>query len=78
MTYKYTVTDYLCNPWHNFGSDEEPTGTITLTWWSNSAKDAVAKKGPVSQTMEGNTGACSVMQLEVLEKNGKVIMERWS
>lgn len=78
MTYKYTETEYLCNPWHNYGSDEERTGTIAKTWWSNSAKDAVAKRGPMSETTDGNPGACPVLRSEVLAKNGKVIMERWS
>jgi hypothetical protein len=78
MTYKYTTIDHLCNPWHNFGSDEERTGTITRTWWSNSAKEAMAKNGPCSVTLKGNTGACSVMMDEVLTKNGKIIMKKWS
>jgi len=78
MTYKYTETEYLCNPWHNFGSDEEPTGAITRTWWSNSPKKATTKDGPCSTTYEGNINACYVLRLDVLRKNGKVIMERSS
>lgn len=72
--YKYTAIEYMQNPPSCGGHWE--TGTYTRVCFSNSPKKATSWRGSVSSRSTGVEG-CPIMGFRRLERDGKVIFEKW-